>query len=658
MDQITPERSLSLAIEYVTGMKSGPNERLSLDQLVELVGSELKLPKGEESQRFRDILGMLEDFAARKVGKRPLSIAVFGPPGSGKSRGVKSLLKEIGGCRPAVEVNLSQVDNGGILTETMAREIQEANQEHREQSEAAKKRGVAENSPDWPQRKTIVFIFDEFDSSRSTEPLGWLRWFLSPMQDGQILDKGKPLPIGKCVFVFTGGTAETFAEFETRARQDETAFRERKVPDFISRLRGFIDIGGLNMDGGERSVRRALALKHMLDERASTASIDGPLLKSLLETTHFTHGMRSLEALLDMSRLTGAKAFTKDLLPNESLLRLHISLGPLDGKTIGVSAGINDAQRAEDLFPRLSRSLLLRGATIAYGGELLSEGTLGAFVTAAQSLATRLVGSDRKMIRNYLAFPAFHNPDIPNRPDETDRHVEFHKLATLSRDEAEEFKVALGSYFVAQQRPGKNDPEYSPRRHLAWSISLFRMRLRMIEEVDVLIVLGGGDGNNWGRFSGVAEEVVIAVALGKPVYILGGVGGAAYAVGSLMGLGPSLSSLDACLKETSTPVFQRLLSQYSDRFSIPGNAALPQTIKEVREYLFQHGVTTSHWRWNGLDIVENRSLFACGMDSAGANKCVDFITRGLSRLHWHPPAESRSPSRDRGHRPSTVASGL
>ena len=390
---ITHEESLSLAMEYVTGTKSGRNDGLSLDPgLVELVGRELKLPKGEESQRFKDVLGMLEDFAARKVVKRPLSIAVFGPPGSGKSRGVKLLLKEIGGCRPAVEVNLSQVDNGGILTDTMAKEITEANEE---QSEEAKKQDIAKNSPDWPQRKTIVFIFDEFDSSRSAEPLGWLRWFLSPMQDGQVLYQGKPLPIGKCVFVFTGGTAETFAEFETRARQDETAFRERKVPDFISRLRGFIDIGGLNMDGGERSVRRALALKYMLGERSSTTDIDPDLLKSLLDTTHFTHGMRSLEALLDMSRLTGARAFTKNLLPNESLLRLHISLGPLDGKTIGVSAGVNDAQHAEDLFPRLSRSLLLRGATIAYGGELLSEGTLGAFVAAAQSLATRLVGSDR-----------------------------------------------------------------------------------------------------------------------------------------------------------------------------------------------------------------------------------------------------------------------
>jgi hypothetical protein len=136
------------------GTKSG-----SLDQLVELVGSELTLPKGEESKRFRDVL-----------------------------------------CRAAVEVNLSQVDDSARLTDTVGKEITEANEEHLRNIAEANKQDVAENNPECPQRKTIVFIFDEFDSSRDGEPLGWLRWFLSPMQDGQVLYEGKPLLIGKCVF--------------------------------------------------------------------------------------------------------------------------------------------------------------------------------------------------------------------------------------------------------------------------------------------------------------------------------------------------------------------------------------------------------------------------------------------------------------------------
>jgi hypothetical protein len=106
-------------------------------------------------------------------------------------------------------MNLSQVDNNARLADTVGKEIIEANEEHLRNIEEAKTQGIPENSPKCPQRKTIVFIFDEFDSSRGGEPLGWLRWFLSPMQDGQVLYEGKPLLIGKRVFVFTGGTAES-----------------------------------------------------------------------------------------------------------------------------------------------------------------------------------------------------------------------------------------------------------------------------------------------------------------------------------------------------------------------------------------------------------------------------------------------------------------
>jgi hypothetical protein len=151
------DEEFSLAIEYVTGTKSGRNDAPVFEpRFVELVGKELKLPKGAESQRFKDVLEMLKDFAARKVVKRPLSIAVFGPPGSGKSRGMKLLLKEIGGCRPVVEVNLSQVDDGAKLAETVGKEITEANDE---QIAEAKNQDIEENSPDSPNaRRSCSFL--------------------------------------------------------------------------------------------------------------------------------------------------------------------------------------------------------------------------------------------------------------------------------------------------------------------------------------------------------------------------------------------------------------------------------------------------------------------------------------------------------------------
>ena len=51
---------------------------------------------------------------------------------------------------------------------------------------------------------TLVF-FDEFDSAFEGE-LGWLKYFLAPMQDGVFRDGETLLRIGKCFFVFAGGT--------------------------------------------------------------------------------------------------------------------------------------------------------------------------------------------------------------------------------------------------------------------------------------------------------------------------------------------------------------------------------------------------------------------------------------------------------------------
>ena len=52
----------------------------------------------------------------------------------------------------------------------------------------------------------LVF-FDEFDSTYGEQPLGWLKFFLSPMQDGKFQHEDNMLGIGKSIFVFAGGIA-------------------------------------------------------------------------------------------------------------------------------------------------------------------------------------------------------------------------------------------------------------------------------------------------------------------------------------------------------------------------------------------------------------------------------------------------------------------
>lgn len=58
------------------------------------------------------------------------------------------------------------------------------------------------------------------------------------MQDEEFLDCETIYHIGKAIFVFIGGTRTSFNEFT----QDQGRHKDKKLPDFISRLRGFINI--------------------------------------------------------------------------------------------------------------------------------------------------------------------------------------------------------------------------------------------------------------------------------------------------------------------------------------------------------------------------------------------------------------------------------
>ena len=123
---------------------------------------------------------------------------------------------------------------------------------------------------------------------------------------------------------------------------------------------------------------------------------------------------------------------------------------------------------------------------------------------------------------------------------------------------------------------------YDPRRHVAWALSLFRMRVRIVQDLRALIVLGGkDDGRSWGRFAGITEEVMIAIALRKPVYVLGGAGGAARATGQLLGLDATTPDLRRCLAPAVQAELAHALKPYAHCFEIPGEPKSPIDLAEI-----------------------------------------------------------------------------
>ncbi len=146
----------------------------------------------DEIESYRSIKHLMSDYIKDNKIQIPLSIAVFGPPGSGKSYGVEQLAKVIDTKDKvrSLNFNVSQFTSINDLTNAFHK-IRDL---------------VLEG-------KTPLVFFDEFDAKFQDEELGWLKYFLAPMQDGVFKGGESMHPIGKAIFVFAGGTSNTFQEF-------------------------------------------------------------------------------------------------------------------------------------------------------------------------------------------------------------------------------------------------------------------------------------------------------------------------------------------------------------------------------------------------------------------------------------------------------------
>ncbi|HUG14472.1 MAG TPA: AAA family ATPase [Thermomicrobiales bacterium] len=278
------------------------------DMPVERVGGWASLDR-TEIESMRSVRNIINEYLAQGRRGRPLSLAVFGPPGSGKSFAIKHMAREsmTGPGQVAIlEFNLSQFSSPADLPAALQR-VRDCT--------------VGETLP-------LVF-WDEFDTPLGGRELGWLAQFLAPMQDGLFLEHGNARPIGPAIFIFAGGAHPTMASFKARAVEVPSA----KATDFLSRLRGYVDILGPNPASGDDEtflMRRALLLRALLLQKArglfhgGRLDIDPGVLRAFIDVTTYVHGARSMESIVDMSALSGKTRYERSALPPQHQLSLHV----------------------------------------------------------------------------------------------------------------------------------------------------------------------------------------------------------------------------------------------------------------------------------------------------------------------------------------------
>jgi hypothetical protein len=249
----------------------------------------------------------------------------------------------------------------------------------------------------------------------------------------------------------------------------------------------------------------------------------------------------------------------------------------------------------------ISRYLLVKGATLTYGGHLGSSGyTLKLFdlVLAHQSLSG-LPPAER--IINYVGWPL---------PLTDAQRAAYRWQATLLRTEMPPEVAALEPQtFVA--KPIAYFPPDNPARRYAWARGMSLMREKQTAEMNARIALGGKlgptrsvqpDGSvkeSWyaGRIPGVLEEIIETLRAGKPLYLCGAFGGAAAA---------AIELLEGRVPRELTWDFQR---------QAPHSEAL-------RGMYAQHGVV-----WEDYPEL--------------AKHCADIGVEGLSRVNHLTPGQNR-----------------
>jgi hypothetical protein len=338
-----------------------------------------------EIEGVRSVKNAITEYLAQGNPSTPLAIAVFGPPGAGKSFAIKEIAKGFEQFTDAVVTfNLSQFET----PEDLIRPFHDLRDLHL-------------------NGKTPLVFWDEFDTPCQSRPLGWLRYFLAPIQDGVFVDRGAIHPTGGGVFVFAGGTCRTFREF---CAGDTEADRAAKKPDFTSRLRAYIDIKGPNGDPNAIEdnllmIRRAFLLNSFLERHAAQLKRKGEfvvgdgILSGFLRTAAYRHGARSMETIVRMSSLRGKHAYELSSLPPPHLLSMHVDAADFLSVTkadyrgvlrIGVTGHIG-------LDPTKSAAL---HAGIQQAVDRIEAQFPGYVLTVCSSLA---LGADRLVVREVLA---------------------------------------------------------------------------------------------------------------------------------------------------------------------------------------------------------------------------------------------------------------
>lgn len=160
----------------------------------------------------------------------------------------------------------------------------------------------------------------------------------------------------------------------------------------------------------------------------------------------------------------------------------------------------------------LARHLLVRSATLIYGGDLRPDGFTEFILDEAAILKERIRG-DLQIVENHLAWPLYvSEPEIVSWRA---------KYSQVMKTEEHEIPADVAAGIPKKVFLPPNTPENS----YVWSRCLTEMREKSIASSTVRICAGGKLFGYKGKMPGVLEEIIVSLNSQKPTFLLGAFGG-------------------------------------------------------------------------------------------------------------------------------------
>lgn len=154
-------------------------------------------------------------------------------------------------------------------------------------------------------------------------------------------------------------------------------------------------------------------------------------------------------------------------------------------------------EHVDDALAEIVKHLLVSGRRLVYGGDL----RVGGYTELVIELVRRYQPEAEGSFHDLLPWPA---------------HLD------LTRDAEAE----LAPEVRVERVPGPGGRGVDRHDPYLRAVALGTMRERLVGQIDALVAIGGKTGDVAGPVPGLVDEVGRALTAGRPVYLMGGFGGA------------------------------------------------------------------------------------------------------------------------------------